>query len=190
MQNCNASEVRLIQSSHAARDFSAPPAAERKGVSYGAATEQASGDHAALPTDTHWTRILHCDLFTGRTDNTIRAPGDLIAEDQFVPPHAATSAADSRRTTSPIPMIVILCALCIAMYLAIGGIVRAIVTADSNNIAPTDSQASTPAGSGGDSATSARQRLSSVAPDQGSNRVDISRECRPNATVASMNTYD
>lgn len=190
MQNCNASEVRQIQSSHAARNLSAPPVIERKGVSYGGATEKPSGGHAVLPTDTHWTRILHCDLFTGQTDNTIRAPGDFTAEDQFVPPHAATSAADSRRTTSPIPMIVILYALCIAMYLVIGGIVQAIVTADGNNIVPTDSQVSAPAGSGGDSATSARQRLSGVAPDQGSNGVDISRECTPNATVASMNTYD
>jgi hypothetical protein len=190
VQNCNASEVRQIQSSHAARDFSAPPVIERKDMACGGATEKPSGGHAVLPTDTHWTRILHCDLFTGQIDNTIRAPGDFTAEDQFVPPHTATSAADSRRTTPPIPMIVILYALCIAMYLAIGGVVQAIVTTDSNNIAPTDSQVSAPAGSGGDSAMSAHQRPSGVAPDQGSNRVDISRERKPNATVTSMNTYD
>jgi hypothetical protein len=107
-----------------------------------------------------------------------------------VAPHASTPAADSRPTTSPIPVIVILYALCIATYSAIGGIVQAVVTADGNNIAPTDSQISGSTGPGDDSAAAARQRPSNVASDQGSDRVHVSRECMPSATVASTNTYD
>lgn len=190
MQNFNASEVRQMQSAHAARDFSALAVIARKDMSYGGATEKPSGDHAVLPTDTHWTRILHCDLFTGQTDNTAMAPGDFTAEDPFVASHAATPAADPRRTASPIPVIVILYALCIAMYLAIGGIVQAIATVHANIIAPTDSQVPAPTDPGDDSAASARQRLSAVASDQGSNQVHISHECGQSATVASMNMYD
>jgi hypothetical protein len=86
-------------------------------------------------------------------------------------------------------MILVVYALCLAMYLAIGGIVQAVVTRDTHDVAPAD--APVPASVGpADDAASARQRLSPVAPDQGADQVDISHACGASATLASMNLYD
>jgi hypothetical protein len=189
VQKFNASEVGPIESSHAASSFSALADSERANICPCPTAAMPCGHHAVLPNDTHWTRILHCDLFTGQTDHTTATPGGCTAKDPIVPTHAAKSAADARRTTSPIPMIVVLYALCLAMYLAIGGIVQAVVTRGTDGVAPADAPVAASVAPA-DDAKSARQRLSPAAPDQDSDRVDISHACGASATAASMNLYD
>jgi hypothetical protein len=158
------------------------------------------------PIETHWTRILHYDLFTGRADDSAADPDDFstksprasasdfvarspVGGDKAMVLAAERSSGDQRsnRIGSPIVAGAILFAICAAMYLDTSGVADVVST----NASATAPERWTTASSG--SASNPRIDASQLPPtrslDQNAESLDNSRECRPGA-IDSGCIYD
>jgi hypothetical protein len=156
------------------------------------------------PLDTHWTRILHYDLFTAYGGGSTPDPGaptkgDLGSpasdfrtrpscgenKEMFMATRDSIRDAGSDRIGSRIQAAPILLAIVIAMYLAAAGVVHVLVSRDAAAVVPDSSRTPASAATASDSPISAGQSPPSDSLGDGSERTDNSRECRPSAAIDS-----
>jgi hypothetical protein len=95
------------------------------------------------PAATHWTRILYCDLYTGRSIDSATEPGERTAQDRVSPAadsrtvrgheenkEVSMKTTDSKRYEGPdrrqssIQGYAILLAICILAYLVMAAILH------------------------------------------------------------------
>lgn len=157
------------------------------------------------PIETHWTRILHYDLFTGRDDSTAD-PGDFSTKgpgpaSEFMPrssygeDRARVPAADrsiggerSEGIRSSIVAAAILFAVCVAMYLDTSGVADVV----SANAAAAARESWTPtvsSRSASNRGVDASQLPPANSLDKHSEPIDNSRACRL-GTIVSNCIYD
>jgi hypothetical protein len=155
-------------------------------------------------TDTHWTRILYYDLFTGADDSTVGASELAGATNDFRTPSsretnreifvaAKGSSRDvgSRRTRSPFQATVVMLGICVAMYLAVWLALRAMTASDAAAaIVPASSMAQSVLGGASRAPTGVGESPSSDWSDEVSEAADSAGGCRPGAATDSMSVSD